>query len=36
MNTWKDTDVKVVRAKARRFLEVLANPRHPGLLRCYG
>ena len=34
MSSLKGTDVKVLRAKARRFLAVLSDPEHPGLLRC--
>ncbi|MDD2632323.1 MAG: hypothetical protein RBR47_03605 [Bacteroidales bacterium] len=26
MSSWKDIDVKILRAKARRFLEVLSGP----------
>jgi|LSQX01.3.fsa_nt_gb hypothetical protein len=34
-SSWRDSDVKVLRAKACRFLKVLSDPGHPGLLKCY-
>jgi hypothetical protein len=34
MSSWTEGDVKVLRAKARRFPALLSDPGHPGLLSC--